>query len=66
MTERKVKLVHDDREVLTLIENLIQNTTPSHSKSSDPFWENPKPPCCKPSCCTCCTRLRPKNKTSRW
>ena len=31
--------VHDDREVLTLIENLIQNTTPSHSKSSDPFWE---------------------------
>ena len=40
MTERKVKLVHDDREVLTLIENLIQNTTPSHSKSSDPFWES--------------------------
>lgn len=32
--------VHDDREVLTLIENLIQNTTPSHSKSSDPFWES--------------------------
>ena len=31
--------VHDDREVLSLIENLIQNTTPSHSKSSDPFWE---------------------------
>ena len=31
--------VHDDREVLTLIENLIQNTTPSHSISSDPFWE---------------------------
>jgi len=31
--------VHDDREVLTLIENLIQNTTPSHSKSNDPFWE---------------------------
>ena len=31
--------VYDDREVLTLIENLIQNTTPSHSKSSDPFWE---------------------------
>ena len=31
--------VHDDREVLTLIENLIQNTTSSHSKSSDPFWE---------------------------
>ena len=31
--------VHDDREVLALIENLIQNTTPSHSKSSDPFWE---------------------------
>ena len=31
--------VHDDREVLTLIENLIRNTTPSHSKSSDPFWE---------------------------
>ena len=30
--------VHDDREVLTLIENLIQNTTPSHAQSSDPFW----------------------------
>lgn len=26
--------VHDDREVLTLIENLIQNTTPSHSKAA--------------------------------
>lgn len=33
------EIAHDDREVLTLIENLIQNTTPSHSKSSDPFWE---------------------------
>ncbi|MGG6499361.1 UNVERIFIED_CONTAM: type IV secretory system conjugative DNA transfer family protein, partial [Bacteroidetes bacterium 56_B9] len=32
--------VHDDREVLTLIENLIQNTTPSQSKSSDPNWES--------------------------
>ena len=30
--------VHDDREVLTLIENLIQNTTPSHAQSNDPFW----------------------------
>ena len=30
--------VHDDREVLTLIENLIQNTTPPHAQSSDPFW----------------------------
>ena len=29
--------VHDDREVLTLIENLIQNTTPSHSKSRRPL-----------------------------
>ena len=30
--------VYDDREVLTLIENLIQNTTPPHAQSSDPFW----------------------------
>lgn len=30
--------VHDDREVLTLIENLIQNTTPPHAQSNDPFW----------------------------
>ena len=28
--------VHDDREVLTLIENLIRNTTPSHSKKQRP------------------------------
>ena len=30
--------VHDDREVLTLIETLIQNTTPPHAQSNDPFW----------------------------
>ena len=30
--------MHDDREVLTLIENLIQNTTPPHAQSNDPFW----------------------------
>ena len=31
--------VQDDKDVLSLISNLIENTTPSHSKSSDPFWE---------------------------
>ena len=31
--------VQDDKDVLSLISNLIQNTTPSHSQSSDPFWE---------------------------
>lgn len=31
--------VHDDKDVLRLISNLIQNTTPKSSKSSDPFWE---------------------------
>lgn len=31
--------VQDDKDVLQLITNLIQNTTPSHAKSSDPFWE---------------------------
>jgi len=31
--------VHDDKDVLRLISNLIQNTTPKGSKSSDPFWE---------------------------
>ena len=31
--------VHDDKDVLRLISNLIQNTTPTGSQSSDPFWE---------------------------
>jgi len=33
------KYVHDDKDVLRLISNLIQNTTPKGSQSSDPFWE---------------------------
>ena len=32
--------VHDDKDVLRLISNLIQNTTPKGSQSSDPFWES--------------------------
>ena len=31
--------VRDDKDVLQLITNLIQNTTPSHAQTSDPFWE---------------------------
>ena len=31
--------VKDDKDVLQLITNLIQNTTPPHAQSSDPFWE---------------------------
>lgn len=31
--------VHDDKDVLRLISNLIQNTTRKGSQSSDPFWE---------------------------
>ena len=31
--------VHDDKDVLRLISNLIQNATPKGSQSSDPFWE---------------------------
>ena len=31
--------VHDDKDVLRIISNLIQNTTPKGSQSSDPFWE---------------------------
>ena len=34
--------VHDDKDVLRLISNLIQNTTPKGSQSSDPFWEKSK------------------------
>ena len=30
------------------------------------YHYSPKLPCSKPLCCTCCTRPRPKNKTSRW
>lgn len=32
--------VQDDKDVLQLISNLIQNTTPPHAQSSDPFWES--------------------------
>lgn len=31
--------VQDDKDVLQLISNLIQNTTPPHAQSNDPFWE---------------------------
>ena len=31
--------VQDDKDVLQLITNLIQNTTPSHAQTNDPFWE---------------------------
>ena len=33
------RYLRDDKEVLQLITNLIQNTTPPHAQSSDPFWE---------------------------
>ena len=31
--------VHDDKDLLKLINNLIRNTTPKGSQASDPFWE---------------------------
>lgn len=31
--------IHDDKDVLKLITNLIRNTTPKGSQSTDPFWE---------------------------
>ena len=31
--------IHDDKDVLKLITNLIRNTTPKGSKTNDPFWE---------------------------
>ena len=31
--------VHDDKDVLKLINNLIRNTTPKGAQASDPFWE---------------------------
>ena len=31
--------VHDDKDVLRLINNLIRNTTPKGANGADPFWE---------------------------
>lgn len=31
--------VHDDKDVLRLISNLIRNTTPKGANGADPFWE---------------------------
>lgn len=31
--------IHDDKDVLKLITNLIRNTTPKGSQTMDPFWE---------------------------
>lgn len=31
--------VHNEKDVLTLIDNLIKNTTPRNASSNDPFWE---------------------------
>lgn len=33
------KYIKDDRDVLKLINNLIRNTTPKNSQTTDPFWE---------------------------
>lgn len=33
------KYIHDDKDVLKLINNLIRNTTPKGSQTNDPFWE---------------------------
>lgn len=30
--------IHDDKDVLKLITNLIRNTTPKGSQTNDPFW----------------------------
>lgn len=32
--------VHNEKDVLTLIDNLIKNTTPRNASSNDPFWES--------------------------
>ena len=32
--------VRDDKDVLRIIETLIQSTTPPGSQSTDPFWTN--------------------------
>ena len=31
--------IHSEKDVLTLIDNLIKNTTPRNASSNDPFWE---------------------------
>ena len=31
--------IHSEKDVLTLIDNLINNTTPRNASSNDPFWE---------------------------
>lgn len=33
------KYLHDDKDVIKLINNLIANTTPKTARTSDPFWE---------------------------
>lgn len=33
------KYLHDEKDVLKLINNLIKNTTPKNSSTSDPFWD---------------------------
>lgn len=32
--------IHSEKDVLTLIDNLIKNTTPRNASSNDPFWES--------------------------
>lgn len=31
--------LHDDKDVLKLVNNIVRNTTPKGSQSNDPFWE---------------------------
>ena len=32
--------IRNEKDVLTLIDNLIKNTTPRNAASNDPFWES--------------------------
>ena len=51
--------VRDDKDVLRLIETLIQSTTPPGAQSSDPFWA-------RPWCSISCMKPQKKNRTSPW
>ena len=59
-----IRCVDDIREQVRRETGL--SLTDHIQKAATPSGKSPKLRCSKPLCCTCCTRPRPKNKTSRW
>ena len=58
--------VRDDKDVLRLIETLIQSTTRPEHRAPILSGRNPKPRFCRRWFCTSCMKPQKRNRTSPW